>query len=107
MTIPTLSNTRLGYSWLDGIAGKIRFQDNRMVLGLNTRAFTLADTVGFGIKSLYRVPLIIESNKLICLKSNNITLTNNSLCTRFGELVPNTMKFTPPLSTTEYVVMGR
>lgn len=47
MSIPTLSNARLGYSWLDGVPGKIKFEDNRMVLGVNTKAFTLADKVGF------------------------------------------------------------
>lgn len=45
MTIPTLSNTRLGYSWLDGTLGKIRFEDNRMVLGNGTHAFTRADII--------------------------------------------------------------
>jgi hypothetical protein len=108
MTIPTLSNTRLGYTWLDGVPGKIRFQDNRMVLGLNTRAFTLADTVGFGIKTWYQIPLIIEADKLVCLKSDGVTLNNNNLCTRFGDLVPpGPMRFTPPGSSTGYIVMGR
>ncbi len=46
MTIPVLAGTQhLGYTWLDGIPGKIAFSDNRMVLGVGTKAFTLADTV--------------------------------------------------------------
>ena len=49
MTIPLLSKVPIGYSWLEtnGTTGKIRFEENRMVLGEGTRAFTLADTVGF------------------------------------------------------------
>lgn len=69
MTIPTLSNMRLGYSWLDGEVGKIRFEENRMVIGANTSAFTLADTVGFGIKTQYKIPLAVEADKDICLSS--------------------------------------
>ncbi len=106
MTIPVLSNARLGYSWLDGVPGKIRFEDNRMVLGTDTRAFTLADTVGFGVKAQYRIPLIIESNKIFCLESTGTSLTNTTLCTRFGALVPPSMKFTPPSTSNEYVVIG-
>lgn len=48
ITIPVLAGTqRLGYTWLDGIPGKVAFSDHRMVLGVNTKAFSLADTVGF------------------------------------------------------------
>ena len=48
MTIPVLAGTqRLGYSWLDGTPGKVAFSDHRMVLGVGTKAFSLADTVGF------------------------------------------------------------
>ena len=106
MTIPVLSNARLGYSWLDGVPGKIRFEDNRMVLGTDTRAFTLADRVGFGVKSQYRIPLIIEANKLFCLASSGTSLTTNTLCTKFGALAPASMKFTPPGTVNEYVVIG-
>ena len=72
MTIPALSNARLGYTWLDGETGKIRFQDNRMVIGKNTKVFTLADTVGFGLKTEYqgRIPLQLESNKRFCINSS-------------------------------------
>lgn len=91
MTIPLLSSTnaRLGYSWLetDGTTGKIPFRENRMVLGEGTRAFTLADTVGFGIKTQLRMPLLIESNKLMCLSSTGTSLNSNEICTRFGQYV--------------------
>lgn len=70
MTMPKLSNARLGYSWLDEQEGKIRFEDNRMVLGANNRVFTIADTVGFGIKTQYVIPLAIESTKRLCLQSD-------------------------------------
>ena len=106
MTIPQLSNARLGYSWLDGVPGKIAFADNKMVLGVGTRAFTLADTIGFGIKQQYQIPLIVESNKNICLNSTGESITNNTVCTTFGALVPLSMKFTPPGSTTQYVLLG-
>lgn len=45
MTIPTLSRTRLGTSWLDGIPGKVSFSANRMVVGKENKLFNLADTV--------------------------------------------------------------
>ena len=72
MTIPTLAGTRntLGYSWLDGTPGKVAFADNRMVLGVGTKAFTLADTIGFGIQTQYIIPIILEATKKMCLTSN-------------------------------------
>ena len=69
MNIPLLSRARLGFSWLDGVPGKLAFEQNRMVLGLGTKAFTLADTVGFGIKRDESIPLVISADKEICLKS--------------------------------------
>ena len=70
MTIPVLAGTqRLGYTWLDGTPGKVAFSDNRMVLGVGTKAFSLAETVGFGIRTQYRVPLMIEADRKICIKS--------------------------------------
>lgn len=107
MTIPTLSHARLGYSWLDGEVGKIRFEENRMVLGAGTRAFTLADTVGFGIKTQYVIPLIVEANKSICLDSTGIGINHTRICTQFGNLVSDAYKFTPYGSTTQYVLIGR
>ncbi len=61
------------------------FADNRMVLGAGTKAFTLNDTVGFGIKTQYRIPLIIEASKKICLKSEGMSMNSESICTSFGE----------------------
>ncbi len=107
MTIPSFSNTRLGYSWLDGEVGKISFIENRMVLGAGTRAFTLADTVGFGIKTKYAIPLAVEANKSICLDSTGNGLNHTRICTRFGNLVDEKYKFTPYGSTTQYVLVGR
>lgn len=106
MTIPVLSRARLGYSWLDATPGKIAFADNKMVIGVGTKAFTLADTIGFGIKQEYQIPLIVESNKTICLASTGNSITNNTICTTFGALTPQSMKFTPPGSTLEYVLIG-
>ena len=84
MTIPYFDRfNRLGYNWLDGQNGKIAFQDNRMVLGKGTKAFTLADTVGFGIKTQYRIPLIIPVDKKLCLQSGGSHITSNTLCTTF------------------------
>lgn len=107
MTIPNLSFARLGYSWLDGEVGKIPFIENRMVLGAGTRAFTLADTVGFGIKTKYTIPLAIEANKSICLDSTGNGLNHTRICTRFGNLVSDAYKFTPYESNIQYVLIGR
>ncbi len=77
-----------------------------MVLGVNTRAFTIADTVGFGIKLAYQLPLIVEANKKMCLTATGASLNSNTLCTNFGDLVPSSMKFTVPGTTNEYVIIG-
>jgi len=85
MTIPVLARTQhLGYTWLDGVPGKVAFSDNRMVLGVGTKAFTLADTVGFGIQTRYRIPIILEANKKLCITSNGSSLNSETLCTTFG-----------------------
>ena len=86
MTIPVLAGTqRLGYTWLDRTPGKVAFADHRMVLGVGTKAFTLADSVGFGIKTRFRIPLMIEADKKICLKSEGTSLNSENICTTFGE----------------------
>ncbi len=56
-----------------------------MVLGVGTRAFTLADTVGFGIQTSYSMPLMIEANKEICLQSSGDGLNSERICTTFGD----------------------
>ncbi len=86
MNIPVLAGTqRIGYSWLDGIPGQVAFPDNQMVLGVGTKAFTLADTVGFGIKTRYRIPLILESTKKICIKSEGSSMNSEAICTSFAD----------------------
>lgn len=108
MTIPLLAGTqRLGYTWLDGIPGKVAFSDNRMVLGVGTKAFTLADTVGFGIRTQYRIPLMIEANKKICIKSEGTSLNSENICTTFGEGAPTSMLWTRPIDGKKYVVIGQ
>ena len=102
MIIPTLSKTRLGYNWLDAQPGKIRFEDNGIVLGVNTRAFTIADKVGFGIKTVYQVPLMVEVTKRVCLTSLGISMNTNTVCTNFGDLAPLSMKSVIP----GYVTIG-
>lgn len=77
-----------------------------MVLGMNTRAFTLADTVGFGLKTQYKIPLSIEADKDICLASEGSSLNRNTICAKFGDLVPSSMKFIIPATGKQYVLMG-
>jgi hypothetical protein len=55
-----------------------------MILGKDTKAFTLADTVGFGVKTAIKLPLIIEANKSVCLQSVGTALNGNTLCSTFG-----------------------
>ncbi len=108
MTIPLLSNARLGYSWLetDGTTGTIPFEANHMVLGEGTRAFTLADTVGFGIKTALPIPLLIESDKLMCLSSTGATLNSREICTKFGQYVGASIQ-TETICGKNYVILGR
>lgn len=82
-----------------------------MVLGVDTKAFTLADTVGFGIKQKYSVPLMIEADKGICLKSEGTSLNSERICTTFGNAVTNANKDHLELLQTlpngkQYVILG-
>jgi hypothetical protein len=110
MTVPTLSSARLGYSWLD-VPGRIRFSENRMVLGVGTSAFTVADTVGFGIVTApddkgLTAPLIVNTDKKICLVSSGTSVTNSSVCTTFGSNA--TPAYTPfPSGGKTYIVLGK
>lgn len=107
MTIPVLAGTqRLGYNWLDGIPGRVAFGDNRMVLGVGTKAFTLADTVGFGIRTQYRMPLMIEADRKICIKSEGSSLNTQALCTTFGQETPTSMIWTR-IDGKKYIVLGQ
>jgi hypothetical protein len=108
MTIPVLAGTQhLGYTWLDGTPGKVAFSDNRMVLGVGTKAFTLADTVGFGIKTQFRIPMMIEADKQICLKSEGTSLNEQTICTTFGAEAPASMIWTRPIDGKQYVMLGQ
>jgi hypothetical protein len=104
MTIPTLANTRLGYSWLDGVPGKIAYNENRMVLGKDTKAFTLGDIVGFGVKTQFKIPLILEADKKICLVSDGAAMNSNRICTSFGIAGSGLQSFTSGGKT--YVIIG-
>lgn len=87
MTIPTLSNARLGYSFTDIIPGEdgvqIAFSENSLVVGSGTRLFTLADTVGFGLKTELPIPLIIPYDQKMCLTGSG-QITNQSRCSWIG-----------------------
>lgn len=84
MTIPTLSRARLGYSFLDNIPGRIAFEKNGVVVGQQSKVFTLADVVGFGLTQRYQIPLMIEAEKQICLQGSGEAVDNKALCTTFG-----------------------
>lgn len=108
MTIPTLSRARLGYSWLEGETGRISFPENRMILGVGTKAFTIADTVGFGIRSQYAIPLIIEASKAICLSSTGSSMNSNEICTPFGRYAaedPNIRR--ENICGKDYIILGK
>jgi hypothetical protein len=85
MTIPSLSKkARVGYTWLDGIPGKIPFYANAMVFWSWTRAFTIADTVGYGVKTNLKIPIVIRADKDMCLASWWVEINSERLCTTFG-----------------------
>lgn len=110
MTIPVLSNTKFGYAWLDGQPGKLTFSANGVVIGRGGKVFTLADTVGFGIKTEFAIPLMIEADKKICLDGSGDTIDGTTICTTFGEaasLSPNIQTFTRLTDGKKYVIIGR
>ena len=86
MTIPQLSSNRIGwYSQLNG-GRKMPFKDNKLVIGVGTSPFSIADTVVFGMKTLEPLPVIVEADKKICLISKGDGLNNRTdVCTTFGE----------------------
>jgi hypothetical protein len=79
MTIPALANTKFGSSPFM----KTSFSSG-VVIGENGKVFTLADTVGFGIKTQYQIPLMIEADKKICLDGDG-NIDDTMICTTFGE----------------------
>ena len=110
MTIPTLSNTKFGYDWLDGQPGKLPFSANGVVIGKGGKVFTLADTVGFGLKTRFVIPLMIEADKVICLDGSGDAIDGTAICTTFGEaaiLSPDITRFTRPTDGKQYVIIGK
>jgi hypothetical protein len=79
-----------------------------MVLGVGTKAFTLADTVGFGIRTQYRIPVMIEASKRICITSTGSSLSSQTLCTTFGEAVvwQSGIHTFQRFDGTKYIVLG-
>lgn len=113
MTIPRLSSARLGNSQLDIVPGspnlgRVNFASYQMVLGLNTQAFTLADTVGFGVKTGEPLALAIPKNKYFCLGSDGSALNSNTICTTFGALADSTFQTYPNVSDpgNPYILIG-
>jgi hypothetical protein len=109
MKIPTLAGvTRLGTSPVD-TNGRIRFEENRMVLGNGTSAFTVRDSVTLGVQTQYAMPIILESDKKICLVSDGTQVVGQELCTTAGRhyAAVTQDRFTPAGSTQEYIVIGK
>lgn len=106
LTIPRLTNSRLGTSWDNSLP----FSDVRMVVGRGTNLFTLGDTVGFGMKTEYRLPIMIPADKVFCLSSTGASLSNQKICTQIanGLSLSNTgiQVFTRPTDGKKYVVLG-
>lgn len=110
MNIPLLSRARIGYGTFLDVdtsrkTGKIPFEANGMVLGVGTQAFSLADTVGFGIKSQYLIPFIIRSDKTICLSSSGSSMNSNEICTQFGSGATPVQKI--DICGVPYTILGR
>lgn len=113
MTIPRLSNARLGNSQLDVVPGspnlgRVNFASYQMVLGINTQAFTIADTVGFGVKTGEPLALAIPKNKYFCLGTSGTALNSNSICTTFGTLADATYQTYPNVAepSNPYILIG-
>lgn len=104
--IPLLSHAKLGYTWLDGEQGKVRFSEHRVVVGKNTPVFTLADTIQFGISTKYRVPLQLEADRQFCLQSNGVPLGENTACMTLKDTTDSFTTWTQPNGGQRYVVIG-
>jgi len=106
MTIPRLANARLGQTW----DNTLPFSDVRMVVGQGTRLFTLADTVGFGMKTQYRVPLMIPEDKIFCLTATGSALNRERICTKIGNatsyLGNGVQTFTRLTDNKKFIVLG-
>jgi hypothetical protein len=107
MTIPQLSSNRLGLSQIDG-GLKIPFQDNKLVIGVGTSPFTIADTVRFGASTALPAAMVIEKDKKICLTSDGINLNSRTdICTTFGANAVADRLITFNNGAKEYVVIGK
>jgi hypothetical protein len=113
MTVPRLSNARLGNSQLDLVPGnpnlgRVNFASYQMVLGVNTPAFTIADTVGFGVKAGEPLALAIPTKKYFCLGTTGTAMNTNNICTEFGTLADGRYQRYPNVTDTSnpYILIG-
>lgn len=113
MTIPRLSNARIGNSQLDIVPsnpnlGRVNFASYQMVLGINTQAFTIADTVGFGVKTGEPLAVAIPKNKYFCLGTTGTALNSNNICTTFGALADASYQTYPNVAepANPYILIG-
>ncbi len=112
MRIPTLSQyTRFGFSWLDGIDGKIRVSENQVVVGQNGNIFSIYDQLFFGIHTRYQIPLLIPASHNVCIYSDNLDAVkqdaagpSGEFCKTIGELADG---FTRTINDEKYVVVGK
>lgn len=79
-------------------------------MGVGGKVFTLADTVGFGVKTQYAIPLMLEASKKICLDGSGDSIDGTTICTTFGEaaaMTPGITTFVRPTDGKRYVIIGR
>lgn len=79
-----------------------------MIVGEGTPLFTIADTVGFGLKTDLQMPMIVEADKKIYLSSDGNGLTSNEIETQFGTYA-NKDGYThniEPICGKTYIIMG-
>lgn len=65
---------------------KIPFRNHRLVIGRNTNAFSVADTVGFGFTTQFSTPIQIEQDKDFCLTATGSSLSGNPVCAKLNAL---------------------
>lgn len=72
-----------------------------MVIGVNTKAFTVADNIALVMKTRYQIPLMLEADKKMCLKSTGTSVNDAEACTTVGANgnVQN-------VNGTNYVILG-
>jgi uncharacterized repeat protein (TIGR01451 family) len=106
MTIPNLAGiTKLGMSPVDAYNSKLPFNSHRLILGQGTNAFSIADKVSLWVKTEYKAPIILLSDKRICLSSTGNALNSQMICTTAGRYFTNaTHTFTS--GGKQYIVIG-